>query len=79
MDAPPGRAGVRGHPTAGADDQYGVLPVEDKRGTDDEAPVAGRGEPQDDHHQVRKTQALIRSFYEILYKDFNRSGFMGVV
>lgn len=79
VDAPPGRAGVRGHPTTGADDQHGVLPVEDKRGTDDEAAVAGRGEPQDDHHQVRKTHALNRTFYEILYKDFNPSGFMGVV
>lgn len=55
MDAPPGRTGVRGHPTTGADDQHGVLPVEDKRGANDEAPVAGRGEPQDDHHQVRTT------------------------
>lgn len=75
MDAPPGRTGVRGHPTTGADDQHGVLPVEDKRGTNDEASVAGRGEPQDDHHQVRTT--LTQAHYGTLITDFDRSRFNG--
>ena len=53
VDAPPGRAGVRQHPAARADDQHGVLPVEEERGADDEADVGGGpGKTQHDHHQV---------------------------
>ena len=55
VDAPPGRAGVRQHPAARADDQHGVLPVEEERGADDEADVGGRPrKTQHDHHQVSK-------------------------
>lgn len=81
MDAPTGREGVRGHQTTGAYDQHGVLPVENKRGTNDKASVAGRGEPKNDHHQVRTTQTLIQPFYGtlILIRDFNSSQVMEVV